>query len=116
MGDTSYIDVKEKVGRYVGTRTMIVCSNIPSKFAYAERLGADVIYKFKSDAIAQWIHLHLPFCRPGFEPHAHHSYFYHFSLICTIFVFALSKERKTNKKAGFCTIKKQFKSSIAMLH
>ena len=43
-------------------------------------------------AIAQWIRLRLPSCRPGFESQAHHLNFYHgrlrciYSQICAIFV------------------------------
>ena len=28
-------------------------------------------------AIAQWIHLHLPFCRPRLESQGHQLHFYH---------------------------------------
>ena len=31
-------------------------------------------------AIAQWIRLHLPSCRPGFESQAHHLCFFQFKL------------------------------------
>ena len=40
---------------------------------------------------AQWIRLHLPSCRPGFESHAHHLCF--FNLNCVVL-----KRRKNKKK------------------
>ena len=32
-------------------------------------------------AIAQWIHLHLPPCRPGFKCQAYHLSFYKFKIV-----------------------------------
>ena len=42
-------------------------------------------------AIAQWIRLRLPSCRPGFESQANHLsfYFIYYSQICAIFVIIL---------------------------
>ena len=46
-------------------------------------------------AIAQWIHLRLPSCRPGFESQANHlSFYFIYSQICAIIVNVLLKERK----------------------
>ena len=39
--------------------------------------------------IAQWLRLHLPFCRPGFDFEAHHLRFY--SQILYYFVMVLRK-------------------------
>ena len=36
----------------------------------------------KGDTIAQWVHLRLPSCRPGFESKSHHLCFYQSILIC----------------------------------
>ena len=48
-------------------------------------------------AIAQWIHLQLPFCHPGFESQAHHQRFYQF-----IFDLCRVEKTKINKKSpGF---------------
>ena len=60
-------------------------------------------------AIAQWIHLRLPSCRPGFDSQACHQRF--FSIIVK-FVLYLSmqceKRTKINKKeAGFGPFKKK---------
>ena len=46
-------------------------------------------------AIAQWIHLCLPSCRPGFESQAHHQRFYHLQYLCCI---CQVKRTKINKK------------------
>ena len=49
----------------------------------------------KTCAIAQWIHLRLPSCRPGFESQANHlSFYFIYSQICAIIVIVLWKERK----------------------
>ena len=45
-------------------------------------------------AVAQWICLHLPSCRPGLKSQAHHLCFYHYSQ----FVIYLSSEKKENKQ------------------
>ena len=47
--------------------------------------------------IAQWICLHLPSCRPGFESQAHH-------LCLNQFIFEMCHVEKTkiNKRASFC--------------
>jgi len=42
------------------------------------------IYFSWSAAIAQWICLHLPFCRPGFESQVHHIHFFHLQYLCYI--------------------------------
>ena len=48
-------------------------------------------------SIAQWICLHLPSCRPGFESQKHHLRFYHLkSNLC--YICHVKKERKINKK------------------
>ena len=36
----------------------------------------------KGAAIAQWIHLCLPSCRPGFESQAHHQRLFHLKYLC----------------------------------
>ena len=56
-------------------------------------------------AIAQWIHLRLPSCHPGFESQAHHLCFYHF-------IFELCCVEKTKihqKEARIDPLKKFFK-------
>ena len=59
-------------------------------------------------AIAQWIRLRLPFCRPGFDSQTCNLCF--FSLICDLFVHAMwEKNQKSKKRPGlalFC--KKNF--------
>ena len=44
-------------------------------------------------AIAQWIRLHLPSCRPGFESQAHHLCFFNLYLS-----FELECEKNENKQ------------------
>ena len=47
-------------------------------------------------AIAQWIRLRLPSCRPGFESQAHHLSFYQF-----IFeLYHVEKDENKQKEAG----------------
>ena len=50
-------------------------------------------------AIAQWIHLCLPFCGPRFESHAHHLGFYKVKF-CTILEVRKRDENK-QKETGF---------------
>ena len=53
-------------------------------------VNSPVKNKAKGAAIAQWIHLRLPFCRPGFESQASHlSFYFIYSQICTIFFIVL---------------------------
>ena len=55
-------------------------------------------------AIAQWIHLHLPFCHPRFKSQAHHLCFYQFILICVMW-----KRRKQMKnRPGLAHLKRHF--------
>ena len=57
---------------------------------------------FWGAAIAQWIHLRLPSCRPGFDSQALHLCFYH--LLCNSYYICtlLWKRSKINQKeAGF---------------
>ena len=52
-------------------------------------------------AIAQWIRLSLPFCRPGFECQAHHVCFFQF-ISYKLYIFHLNwnvKRTKINKKS-----------------
>ena len=44
-------------------------------------------------AIAQWIHLHLPSCCPGFEYQADHLHFNHFIELCNVETTKISKKR-----------------------
>ena len=47
-------------------------------------------------AVAQWIRLRLPSCRPGFESQAHHLSFYQF-----IFeLYHVEKDENKQKEAG----------------
>ena len=46
--------------------------------------------RLRGAAIAQWIRLRLPSCRPGFESQANHlSFYFIYSQICAIFVIVL---------------------------
>ena len=53
-----------------------------------------------SAAIAQWIHLHLPSCRPRFESHAHHLCLYHYSQFVLYFHV---KRTEISKKRPYLT-------------
>ena len=56
-------------------------------------------------AIAQWICVHLPFCRPGFESHTNHLCFYHLqSNLCHT---CLVKITKINKKEAHFKARKR---------
>ena len=50
-------------------------------------------YLYRGAAIAQWIRLCLPSCRPRFQPQAHHQHFYQF-----IFDLCHVEKTKINKK------------------
>ena len=50
------------------------------------------IEQFGGASIAQWIHLHLPSCRPGLSPKHTIYVFIIYGQICTMFV--MWKERK----------------------
>ena len=61
--------------------------------------------QMRGATIAQWIHLRLPSCHPGFESQAHHLCFYHF-------IFELCCVEKTKihqKEARIDPLKKFFK-------
>ena len=45
-------------------------------------------------AISQWICLHLPSCRPGFESHTQHLHFHQFNELCNV-----KKTKITEKEA-----------------
>ena len=51
-------------------------------------------------AIAQWIRLRLPSCRPGFKSQTHHIFFIQFILfkLYTYFTFELECEKNENKQ------------------
>ena len=54
-----------------------------------------VIIHRRGAAIAQWICLRLPSCRPGFESQVHHLHFFHLMYLCYI---CHVKRTKINKK------------------
>ena len=58
---------------------------------------------------AQWMHLRLPFCIPGFEFQAHHLHFYHLESTLSYICLCMHCENNKNKQkeAGFCPIKNQ---------
>ena len=66
-------------------------------------------------ALAQWIRLHLPSCSLRFESHAHHHRACPFIVICPLFVIAMRKgQKKQKKKPGLVHIlffKKRFLES-----
>ena len=71
-------------------------------------LEAFVLYKQKLFiAVAQWICLHLPSCRPGFESQAHHLHFYQFE-----FEWWRVEKTKINRKRGLAHLKNLFINSI----
>ena len=53
-------------------------------------------------AIAQWIHLHLPFCRPRFKSQAHHLCFFSFlfKFVLYLYLHCVKNENK-QKEAGY---------------
>ena len=59
-------------------------------------------------AIAQWIRLLFPFCRPGFESQAHHLRCHRFIKLCSV------EKTKINQKGGrdLPILKKQCLSCI----
>ena len=65
--------------------------------------------KPRGAAIAQWIHLHLPSCRPRFRSQANHlSFYFIYSQICPIFVIELGKRMKINiKRPGLAHYKRR---------
>ena len=62
-------------------------------------------------AVAQWIRLRLPSCRPGFESQAHHLSFYQF-----IFeLYHVEKDENKQKEAGIGPLKKTIERGGASL-
>ena len=61
-----------------------------------QRNGMSVWLK-DGDRHSQWIHLHLPFCRPRFESQAHHLSYY-IVKFCATFVIAFRKWTKIKVK------------------
>ena len=57
-----------------------------------------------SAAVAQWIHLRLPSCRPGFESQAHHLCFYQFKFEFKT-VTCWNDENKQKKRPGLAILK-----------
>ena len=55
-------------------------------------------------AIAQWIRLRLPSCRPGFESQAHHLCFFNLYLS---FELECEKNENKQKEAGIGPLKKK---------
>ena len=50
-------------------------------------------------AIAQWIRLRLPSCRPGFESQAHHLCFFSIYIVQIVYLsFELECEKNENKR------------------
>ena len=63
---------------------------------YITSKWAETIERGGGAAIAQWIRLRLPSCRPGFESQAHHLSFYQF-----IFeLYHVEKDENKQKEAG----------------
>ena len=60
---------------------------------------------FGGAAIAQWICLHLPFCRPGFESQAHHLRFYHLKYLCNI--CRVKRPKINQKRSGLANFLKK---------
>ena len=52
-------------------------------------------------AIAQWIHLRLPSCGPGFESQVHVYAFYIYTLSYGLYIIALRKYENKQKEARF---------------
>ena len=50
-------------------------------------------FEFWGAAIAQWIRLRLPSCRPGFESQAHHLRFHEFIELCNVGKTKINKKR-----------------------
>ena len=71
-------------------------------------------YSIGGAAIAQWIHLRLPSCHPGFKSQAHNLCFFQFVLSNCKFVIRVGKW-KEQKEAGIGTFLKNNLNSLIKL-
>ena len=85
-------------------KVVVMIVNFPVKLSATEWSLTNIA---RGAAMAQWIRLRLPSCRPGFESQAHHLHFYQFIELCNV-----EKTKIRQKEAGIGPFKKTKYSSV----